>query len=277
MKDATVAAPGSLWSRRDLVWQLARRNLRRRYRGHLFGPLWPFLNPLAQLAIYTLVFSVFLRADYSANPDWVTGPGWTGHLRYALIAYAGLVPYSFFTDVAANASGLVRREPNFVKKMVFPVEALAPVQLLTVAVEAGAGMGLILAAQAFLGFAPTWTWMLLPLALLPLLLLSLAAAWALSAVGAYVPDLQELVTMVLRVLFFLTPIVYPIEVVPASMRTFVALNPLASILHGIRNVVLFGRPLIWESWFVVTSACAALAVLSWLLFRRLRPGFADVV
>ena len=273
-----MAALADLWARRELIVRLARRQVRRRYRGHILGPLWPFLNPLAMLAVYTLIFSVFLRADFGAvNADWATEEGPRGHLQFALIVFTGMVAYTFFAEAAGQASGMVRAEQAYVKRTVFPLEILAPVQLGALAAETLVGFALILVAQPFLGYPWTWNILLLPMALLPLVLFALAAGWLLGAVGAYIPDISELVSIALRILFFLTPVLFPLEVVPEGWIGVLKLNPLASILHGIRNVTLFGRPLVWASWLLGTAVTALLAWASHRVFLRLRPGLADVV
>ena len=273
-----MPALAELWARRELIRRLAVRQVRRRYRGHVLGPAWPFLNPLAMLAVYTLIFSVFLQADYSrVNPDWATGSGSQGHLRFALIVFVGLVAYNFFAEMAGAASSLVRNEAAYVKRTLFPVEVLAPVQLLALAAETLVGFAIVLAVQPLLGYPWHWTLLLFPLALVPLVLLALAVGWALSAIGAYLPDVGEIVQIILRILLFLTPVLYPLEIIPPGIIDALALNPLASILHGIRNVVLFGRPLLWGSWLLATAVTGVLAVASHRLFHRLRPGFADVV
>jgi lipopolysaccharide transport system permease protein len=271
------SAASRLWVQRPLIGQLVRRNIRRRYRGHVLGPLWPFLNPLALLAIYTLVFSVFIGIPRGVNADWDTGPGWMGHLRFAAIAYAGLVAFTFFTDVLASSSQLVRNEPNFVKKTVFPLEVLAPVHVASLLLDLAVGVVFLLVLSCAVGNAPDWHVALLPLALLPLLLFALAAAWTLSAVATYIPDVAEFVGMFLRVYFFLTPVVYPLELVPMPYRIALYVNPLASILNGIRNVTLFHRGLVWESWLLITLVGLLASIAALGLFRRLRPGFADVI
>lgn len=266
------------WQRHGpLFQQLVQRQIKRRYRSHILGPLWPFLNPLALLAIYTLVFSVFIGIPTGVNADWDTGPGWRGHLAFGAIAYAGLLAFIFFTEVMGSASNLVRNEPNYVKKTVFPLQMLAPVHIASFFVDLTIGYGLLILLQTALGNPPTWHALLLPLAILPLLLFALAAAWILSALATYVPDIGEFVNMFLRVYFFLTPVVYPLELVPKPWQLILYLNPLATILNGIRNVTLFHRPLIWDSWLLITAVSALLAYGGYRLFRRLQPGFADVI
>jgi lipopolysaccharide transport system permease protein len=256
---------------------LVRRETGRRYRGHLFGPLWPFVNPLALLAVYTLVFSVFLDGSMSPNPLWRTGGGFHGHVRFALIVYAGLLPYMFFVEVLGSSHALVKGQPNLVRRTLFPLQVLAPVQSVALLPELLVGLGLALGAASVVWHPPGPYALLLPLALLPLVLLALAGAWAISSLAVYVPDVAEVVQVFLRVYFFLTPVVYPVEVAPASIRPILELNPLASILTGVRRVLLWDLPLVWGSWALTLAGAATACLLSYLLFRRLRPGFADVV
>lgn len=273
-----MGSPWAAWTRhRPLLGQLFLRQLRRRYRGHILGPVWPFLNPLALLVIYTLVFSVFIGIPEGVNADWDTGAGVMGHLGFAAIAYAGLLGYTYITDVLASASTLVRGDPRYVKKSVFPVHLLPPVQAASYLIDLAVGFAFLLVLQTAIGNPPSWHLLLLPVALVPLVLFALAIAWFVSCVAAYIPDFGELVNMFLRVYFFMTPIVYPLELVPQPYQVILYLNPLATILNGIRNVTLFHRPPVWESWLLMVIVMAIAAFASYRLFRRLKPGFADVV
>jgi lipopolysaccharide transport system permease protein len=139
------------------------------------------------------------------------------------------------------------------------------------------GTALLLIAMTVFWHPPGAWILLLPVAVLPLVLLGLAFGWALAGLGAVFPDIHEFVQIVLRMLIFLTPVVYPIEVVPPSLLPMMALNPLASILHGIRSVVLWDRPLLWGSWALDTASCGILAALAYWIFTSVRPRFADVV
>ena len=121
------------------------------------------------------------------------------------------------------------------------------------------------------------TIVLLPLAFLPLLLLCLAAGWFLAGLGVYVRDVGQSVGVILQILFFLSPVFYPVSAMPAPFRVWLAYNPLTTILDGFRRVLLWDSLLAWKPWAVWTLVSALAAWLAYAWFMRLKKGFADVL
>jgi lipopolysaccharide transport system permease protein len=258
----------TLWRHRALVAELTRREFAGRYRGSFGGVAWSFAQPLFLLAVYTLAFGVILKAQWGFA-------GGTGD--YALMVFAGLIVFNAFAECLARAPLLVAANPNFVKKIVFPLELLPWVLTLTVLLHALLAVAVWLLVYAVLHGIPPATALFAPLVLAALLPLLLGTCWLLSATGVAVRDVGQLTGLVSHALLFLTPIFYSVDAVPAVMRTLLALNPLTFVVEQMRSVLYLGRAPAWDLLAGYVAASSLFAWLALVLFRRLRRGFADLV
>ena len=259
----------SLWRNRDLILQLTRREVIGRYRGSMFGLVWSFFNPLLMLGVYTLVFGVVF------NARWRTDHSSQG--EFALILFAGLLVFNVFSECISRAPGLVLANPNYVKKVVFPLEVLPWVTV---------GSALFHAAVSFivwLGFyilvfgAPHATMLMFPLVLANLVLIVLGLSWILASLGVYVRDIGQLVAVMIPALLFLSPIFYPLSALPEAWRILVYLNPMTLIVEQARDVMIWGEIATWKSLAVATAMAVTTAWLGFAWFQRTRRGFADVI
>src|SRR5215471_10559134 len=200
----------NLWKHRELIAQLTRREITQRYQGTYLGVFWSFLNPFLMLLIYTFVFSVVFQAKWGD----VNRPTDVG--QFALTLFAGLIPFNVFSEVVTRAPSLIVQVPNYVKRVVFPLEVLVVVALGSALVHSLISIGILLVGIVLcMGFlAPTAVF--LPLIYLPLILLCLGLGWFLSSLGVYVRDIGHTVIIVVQMLFFMTPIFYPLTAVPAQ-------------------------------------------------------------
>jgi lipopolysaccharide transport system permease protein len=261
----------SLWQHRNLIAQLIRREIGQRYRGSYLGLLWSFIVPLSMLLVYTFVFSVVLKARWGQ----ATGPLSLG--EYALTLFAGLVPVNMFAEVANRAPELVLRVPNYVKKVIFPLEILPVVAVGSALVNALIGIVIwFVGCVAFLHFVSP-TWILLPLAFLPLMLLCLGLGWFLASLGVYVRDIGQGIGVAVQMLFFLSPVFYSTDSVPGPWRLFLDLNPMTTIISGFRRTLLWRDVLPWGPWAGWTAITAVLALLGYWWFMKTKKGFADVM
>lgn len=257
------------WAHAGLIGQLAGREVHARYRQSWLGLAWLVLTPLLMLTVYTLVFRHVFQVRWSDPAE--------GNLAFALRLYAGLAVFNFFAECVNRAPHLVVEQPHLVKKVVFPVEVLPWASVLAALVHLGASAAVLLLLRAWsLGGLPA-TVLALPLVWLPLLPLCLGLSWGLSAVGAYVRDIGQLLSMVMTALVFLSPVFFPVEALPGRLQDLMWLNPLAPVMTQTREVLLAGRWPDWSAWGINLAMSLGLAVLGAWLFRALKPGFADVV
>ena len=262
-----------LWPYRHwpLVAQLIRREVDSRFRQSVFGGLWLVITPLAMLLVLTLVFR------------HVMGVRWPGlmqeesHLAFALRLYAGLALFQLFADTVNRAPTLVLANPQLVKKVVFPLELLAWVNVGGALVGLLVSGGLLLVGGLWLQGGLPLSALALPVVWLPMVPLLLGLGWLLSGMGTYVRDVAQVLGPVLSAMMFLTPIFYPVESLPADVRGWMVLNPLAEPITQTRRVLLDGAWPLWDAWALHAAVCVAVAVLGAAWFERVRKGFADVV
>lgn len=252
-----------------LIAQLSRREIASRYRGSILGATWSFVTPLLMLAIYTFVFSVVFKTRWNTAVD--------SRVEFALVLFAGLTVFNLFAECFGRAPSLMLENPSYIKRIVFPLEALAWVIVLNALFNALVSFGILIVAYVVLVGLPPLTIVWLPLILVPYILLILGIVWFLASTGLYVRDIRQFVAVVLPMLMFASPLFYPISSLPEKIRGYMWLNPLAVPIEQVRDVVLFGNPpdLVDLALYVFLSLAAAWAGLVWFLVTK--RGFADVV
>jgi len=265
-----LALAGHLWNHRALVWQLTRREIEGRYRGSFFGIFWSFVSPVVLLGIYTFVGGVVLRIRWPGSAAGGLG-------EFALMLFAGLIAYNVFAECVSRSAGLVVAVPSYVKKVVFPLEIL-PVSVLGSALFHGlVSLAALFAFDLVRRGELAWTVLFLPLAVVPLALLSLGLSWFLSSVGVFLRDLSYAVPLLLQVVFFATPIMYPPESVPPRFGIALRLNPLAWTVESFRGLIFRGTPPDWTGLAAWTAAAGVVMLLGYAWFMKTRKGFADVL
>jgi lipopolysaccharide transport system permease protein len=251
-----------------LMLELARKDIKGRYKGSMLGIWWAALTPMAMLFVFTFVFGEIFRAK------WHTGGGM---VEYGLNLYAGLIVFWFFAEVIGRSPTFVSSQPNFVTKVVFPLEILPLAPILSALFHLGINF-IILCAGAWLfkGFLPL-SIVALPFVILSTLPLLAGIGWTLSAVGVYVRDIASVIGVLMNMLMFLSPVFYPLEAVPQGFRVFFELNPMSFVIESVRNGVMNGA---WVSvGGLALYSCVSLVVgaLGYRCFQALRDGFADVL
>ncbi|MGQ0604264.1 MAG: ABC transporter permease [Anaerolineales bacterium] len=260
-----------LWRHRDLTSQLIRREVGQRYRGSYLGILWSFATPIFMLAVYTFVFSGIFKVRWAGSAE-ATPPA-----EFALILFAGLIPFNIFSEVILRSPNLILSVPNYVKKVVFPLEILPVVALGSSIVYSWISVSVLLVAIGLLLGSVSWFLFLLPLAYLPLILLTLAASWLLASLGVYLRDIGQGIGIAAQALFFTSPIFYPPTAIPEPYRFLVYLNPLTPILGNFRYALLGQGEFNWGLWLGWTFGSGVLAWLGYVWFMKMRKGFSDVL
>ena len=260
----------TLWRERELVLRFTRREIERRYKGTSLGIVWSLVSPLILLGIYTLVFGVVFKAKW---PESGTG----GLSEFALTLFCGLIVFNVFNECISSASSLILWNPNYVRKVVFPLEILPVTVLASSLFHAFLSLIVLLAASGAIHHHLPWTVVYVPVVVLPLLCLVVGLSWILASLGVFFRDVQQVVSLVLAALFFVTPIFYSSAGLPDSVRRFIAMNPLAFVIEGLRRVVLWGRTPVWDIWAAWSMVCLAVLVFGYAFFMRTKRVFADLV
>lgn len=262
--------PLALWKHRELWWRLTEREILGRYRGSLQGIGWSFINPLAMLAVYTFVFSQVFKARWGGLEQ-------AGPLGFAVNLFAGLIVFNLFSECVSRAPGQVLANPNYVKKVIFPLEVLGSVAVGSASFHAVTSLIILIVFEliAFRQLPITLLW--LPVIWMPLLLVSLACTWILSSAGVFLRDIGQLVGVGLNMLMFLSPIFFPVTALPARWQPLLGLNPLAQVIEQTWRVAVQGlAPKI--GYLVVGIIIGILACeLSLRMFQKSKSAFADVI
>jgi lipopolysaccharide transport system permease protein len=263
--------PLALWKHRELWWRLTEREVLGRYRGSALGIGWSFITPLAMLAVYTFVFSQVFKARWGdLNTD-------SGTLGFAINLFTGLIVFNLFAECANRAPGLILANPNYVKKVVFPLEVLGSVSLGTAGFHAFTSLIVLISFQlaAFRSLPVTILW--LPLVWLPLILISLATTWILSSLGVFLRDIGQVVGLGLNVLMFLSPVFFPISALPPRMLPVLKLNPLAHVIEQTRMVAIAGEGPSLRYLVIGILLGAVACEISFRGFQKAKRAFADVL
>lgn len=260
----------SLIKNRYLFLQMLQRDVLQRYRGSQLGFLWAFLYPIMMLLVYTYVFGMVMRVKWGV-------PG-QDNIDFGLILFAGLLCHGLLAEVVIGAVGMVRGNANYVKKVVFPLEILNFVSIANGVFHMFLGLVILIVLYLFSGNQLHLTGLLVPIVLLPFLIFLCGMSFFVAVLGVYVRDLSQFIGVVITILLFLGPIVYPFTAVPVEMQPYVYwLNPLTIIVEQLRAVLLFGEFPNWHDLGIYTVFAVIMMVLGMWFFQRTRDGFADVI
>jgi len=264
---------GGLWTRRELIGQFTRRNIELKHRGSRLGAFWALINPLSMLALYYVVFGVIYNTKFNVLP------GETG-FDVLLAMFLGLSLFHAFSETLSWAPGLITTNPNFVKKVVFPLEVLPVAQIGAAAFHLAVGLALVLIGSAFGTAGLSWHVLWLPVLVLPLLLLSLGLAWLLAAAGVFLRDIGQLSAFAVTMLLFASAVMFPATMIAQhspQLWSVLRLNPLLQIVDLARNVVLWHQPMPLD-WLAYVYACALVVFAGGaIFFALLRRSFAEAI
>ena len=251
-----------------LFRQLLGRELAARYRTTVLGAFWLVLQPLLMLGVYTIVFSGIFKARW---------PGAENTREFALMLFAGLVPFMMFSEILVTAPGIVASQPNYVKKVVFPLPVLAVTKVAAALVTGLIGLAVLFLAKTWFAQPPSGWVMLAPAILAEMIPMMLATGWLLASLGVYLRDISQFVGVISSVLLFLSPIFFPVSAMPEAVSGFLRFNPLVTPIEAFRAVAVEGLAPDFMALARHFAISTIAAVGAYFLFRRLSRGFADVL
>ncbi len=262
----------NLWTHRELLWQFTLRNVELRHKGSHLGLVWSFLSPLLMLAIYVWVFGYIFGGSFG-NPNET-------RTDYGLGIFLGLSLFHFVSEVLGLSAGLIVSNPNFVKKVVFPLEVLPAASVLGAVFHMLISLALVLLGIVFLGpgVSPLACW--LPIILLPVVLLMLGVSWFLSAVGVFFRDVGQIMQFVTMGLMFSSAVFYPAAKIVASSPTawsILRFNPVLLAIELARDAALWSKPINLAHLGYMYVVGLAVCFLGYAAFSKMKPAFADVL
>lgn len=269
VREAVTGVFSTAWGHRKLILRLAGREILARYKGSLLGILWAGINPLLMLGVYTFIFSGVFRMR------WGGQAGSTG--QFALLVFSGLILFNLFSECIIRAPGLMLENVSYIKKVVFPLEILPYVQLVVGLFGAAISFVVLAAIYPFVFGWPPVTCLAVPLLLVPLSLLILGVSWFLASVGVFLRDVRQIVGILVTIVMFMSPVFYPIDMVPEPYRQLLSWGPLAQPMEQLKDLLFWGRQPDWASFAGYGLLSLVIAAGGFWWFMRTRKAFADVV
>lgn len=248
----------------ELLMNLTRRELKGRYSQSLFGAGWAIAQPLAMMAVFTLVFSRLGRMPSGGAP-------------YPLFAFAALVPWFFFSNSVNSGTMSLIAYRTIVTKTYFPREIVPLAQVASRLVDLAAASSLFAVLMVYYQVSVGRWLVLAPLFVLLLILFTLGVTLATSATNVFYRDVSPVVQIGLQLWIYLTPVAYPLSAVPAEYRGWFMLNPLTGVVEGLRAVVIFNQQPEWTPVAVSSALIVTLLLFSIVLFKKTDKYFADVI
>jgi lipopolysaccharide transport system permease protein len=252
-----------LWDYRELLYYLTWRDVKVRYKQTVLGVAWVVLQPLMMTLVFTVILGLLVRVP-------------SGPVPYPLLVYVGLLPWTFFSSAVSASGASLIGNSHLITKVYFP-RPLVPIaavggRLVDLAISFFILAGMML----FYRVTPTWSLVALPALVVLMTLLALGVGTLLASLNVKYRDIGILLPVLIQLWMYLSPVVYPSELVPARWRRLYDLNPTVGVIEGFR-ASLFGSP--FDLFALAASAAAATLVLAFAfyLFRRVERSFADVI
>jgi lipopolysaccharide transport system permease protein len=255
----------ALWKYRGFIFASVRREFDARYRVAALGGLWAVLQPAAQIAVYTLVLSGVMRARL---------PGHDSGIAYGVYLCAGILTWSLFAETITRCTGVFVENANLLKKLSFPRICLPAIAVLSATVNFVIVLAIFLVVLALTGALPG-----LPLlAVVPLVVLHVALAASigmlLGVANVFYRDVSQGIAIVLQFWFWLTPIVYPLAILPESFRPLILANPLTPLAQSYQRIFVDGA---WPQWYSLVAPLVVAAVLLPMAFAFFRAHSGEMV
>ena len=258
----------ALWQYRHFVIGSIRNEFSSRFARSKFGGLWAIFNPLAQVAIYALILSNILQAKMA---------GIDSQYSFAIYLTAGMLAFNLFSEIVTRCLNVFIANGNLIKKAQFPKIVLPAIAIGVALLDNILLFLAILVIFAVLGHVPSVTIVWLPFLMACTIALSVGIGLILGIFNVFIRDIAQVVPIILQVLFWFTPIVYPLSIIPQSYRHYLYFNPMYPLVKGYQDVLVFGTAPDITNILVITIVSVGLLLLSFFLFMRANEEMADVL
>ena len=251
-----------LWRYRELFYILSWRDIKVRYKQTVIGAAWSVIRPLLTTVIFTIVFSRIAKLQ---NP---------GAAPYALMVFAGMLPWQFFSNALSEASNSLIGNANLITKVYFPRMIIPASSVITSLVDLAISFIIMIGMFIWFQFIPSWHIIFLPFFIVLAFLCSFGIGLYLTAVNVKFRDFRYIIPFIVQFGLYITPIGFTSSVVSEKWRIWFAINPLVGIIDGFRWSLL-GDPIHWESVWVSIIIIALFLWLGVFYFRKMEKTFAD--
>lgn len=252
----------NLYKYRELLKTSVHKEVRGKYKGSVLGIVWSFLNPLLMVLVYSIVFPLILKVKQE---------------NYTVFLIVGLIPWTFFTSVISQGTTSILVNANLIKKVYFPREIL-PISVATSGLVNFLISCIIIFVFIFAsGIHLTFNIIYLPLVIIIQYLLQMGIVLITSAVNIYFRDLEYIINVILMILFYMTPIVYNLDLIPVNYQWVFNLNPMTHLIGAYRDILFFGLVPKFDKLFILLLLCIIGLIISYNFFRKLERKFAELI
>lgn len=249
-----------IYEYREMIKMMVRRDLRGRYKASFLGFAWTFLNPLLQLFVYTMVFSVILRSNIE---------------KYYIFLFVALIPWMAMSSSITTSSSCVTSQSNLVTKIYFPRRVLPITAVTTCFVNMLLCMIVVLIVCLFsVGIRISILWYLIPTILIEYIL-ALGLGMIVSCLTVYIRDMEYMLTILVMAWQFLTPVMYSISVVPERLLTLFNLNPMTPVIVAFRSILYYKEAPQLGTMITALIMGLVFLIVGWIVFGKLEKGFAE--
>jgi len=256
-------------TRGHLIFELTKREIFDRYTGQVFGIFWSLAHPLMITLIYIFIFGFVFQARIGGTLDLP--------LDYTSYMLAGIIPWLVFQEVLSKSSTLILANSNVVKQVIFPIEVLPIKNVLASLVTEAVFFGLLIIYVLITSHTLPWTYVLIPILVLFQVLALVGVSYLFAAVGVYFRDLKDFVQIFLSVAFFILPVLYLPESIPASVRPILYINPLSYMIWPYQDALYFGSFMHPWAWVIYGLGSLIVFVFGYRVFRKLKVMFGNVL
>jgi len=252
-----------------LLGQLIKKDIEQRYKGSVLGILWSLIVPILMLVIYTFVFSEIFQAKWNIET--------TNKFEFALILFCGLSCFNMIAEVMNRSTNLIACNINYVKKVIFPLEILPVTITFSALFNSVISFLILIIANLILNHTVSGTLFQIIFVFVPLILLCIGLSLFISALSVYLKDIGNAIGIIVTILMYISPVFFPLTSVPDNFRVICEANPMTYIIENFRNVVLYNTNLNMEFYFKSIVFSILSLVIGYLVFKRVKEGFADVL
>ena len=257
----------NLFNNFTFIWQFALDDLKSKYSGSALGIAWAFIQPIITVILYWFVFQLGFKSQPIAN------------FPFILWLLAGLVPWFFFSDAIANATGSLKEYDYLVQKVLFNINILPLAKVMSTLLIQFVLLTFAICFYCLWGYVPDLYYLQLLPYLLYMVVLTAGIVYLTSTLYVFFKDIQQIISIILQVVFWLTPIVWTLDAMPEGVQGILKYNPMYYVVSGYRNALVGKKEHLWSLAMNIYYWCAALLTL-WLglwLFNRCKKHFADIL
>ncbi len=257
-----------LYHHRKYILQNAWNDMRHRYAGSGMGVIWNVISPLAQILVYTIVFTKIMSIKL---------PEITSQFAFPLYLCSGFLPWIAFSECILRGSNSFVENANYLKKMPIPEQVFVAQTAMSATISLFISLGLLFGLSVVMRYPVTWLWLILPLIAILFQGFGFGLGLLFSSINVFFRDVGQILGIFVQIWMWMTPIVYPETILPEGFRLYMKFNPAYPFIHTFREVFLYGRLSEAWMWWVMFAWAFGIPALGYLVLRKFRSEIRDVL